>query len=127
MQKVTTFLMFKGKAEEAMDFYTTTFKDAEKINVFHNEDGTVLHGMFSIKGQTLMCIDSMQNQKFSFTPGMSLFVECDTVEELEELFSKLSEDGNVNMPITDTPVSEKFCWVDDQYGVSWQLNVSKAK
>ncbi|MBG9813686.1 3-demethylubiquinone-9 3-methyltransferase [Bacillus endophyticus] len=111
--------MFKGKAEEAMDFYTTTFKDSEKINVFHNEDGTVLHGMFSIKGQTLMCIDSMQEQKFSFTPAMSLFVECDTVEELEELFSKLSEDGNVNMPITDTPVSEKFCWIDDRYGVSW--------
>lgn len=81
--------MFKGKAEEAMNFYISTFKDSEKIHVLHNEDGTVLHGMFSIKGQTIMCIDSMLEHIFNFTPAISLFVECDTVKELEELFSKL--------------------------------------
>lgn len=125
MQKVTTFLMFKGNAEEAMNYYTSIFTDSEKLNVIHNEDGRVLHGTFTVKGQTLMCIDSNQEHNFTFNPAMSFFVECDTAKELEELFETLSEGGNVKMPIMATPVSEKFGWVDDKFGVSWQLNLPK--
>jgi predicted 3-demethylubiquinone-9 3-methyltransferase (glyoxalase superfamily) len=90
MQKVTTFLMFKGNAEKAMDLYTSIFNESEKINVLHNQDGTVLHGMFFIKGQTIMCIDSKLDHRFNFTPVMSMFVECDTADELEDLYSKVS-------------------------------------
>ncbi|MDM5197199.1 VOC family protein [Fictibacillus enclensis] len=62
---------------------------------------------------------------FTFTPSLSLFIECDSSEELEELHQKLSNNGKVLMPIADTPISEKFSWVEDRYGVSWQLNMMK--
>jgi predicted 3-demethylubiquinone-9 3-methyltransferase (glyoxalase superfamily) len=62
---------------------------------------------------------------FTFTPSISLFVTCDTEEEIDRLFEKLSQDGSVLMPLSDYPFSEKFAWVEDKYGVSWQLNLAK--
>lgn len=61
-----------------------------------------------------------------FTPAISLFVECDTEQEIEQLFHKLSEGGAVLMPLSSTPISKSFGWVSDRYGVSWQLNLRKA-
>ncbi|RXZ00710.1 VOC family protein [Fictibacillus sp. S7] len=125
MQKVTPFLLFEGKAEEAIRFYTSTFKDSEVGNILYQENGMVLYATFTIKGQKLMAIDSMIEHGFTFTPALSLFIECDSGEELEEMHHKLSDNGKVLMPIADTPISEKFSWVEDRYGVSWQLNMMK--
>jgi predicted 3-demethylubiquinone-9 3-methyltransferase (glyoxalase superfamily) len=124
MSKITPFLMFDGKAEEAMNFYTSLFDQSEIKSVVHHEDGTVLHATFTLKGQRFMCIDSRVKHDFTFTPSISMFVTCDTEEEIDELFAKLSQDGQVLMPLAPSPVSKKFGWVTDKYGVSWQLNLA---
>lgn len=130
-QKITTFLMYDGKAEEAMNFYTSLFKKSEIISITRygaNEvgaEGTVLHATFSLNGQLFMCMDSSVKHEFTFTPAISLYVTCDTEKEIDELFEKLSQDGEILMPLASYPFSEKFGWVEDQYGVSWQLNLAK--
>ncbi|KAA0967046.1 VOC family protein [Sporosarcina sp. ANT_H38] len=124
-QKISTFLMFEGNAQDAMNFYTSVFDQSEILNVLHHENGTVMHATFKIKGQTFMCIDSTINHEFTFTPSISLFVTCDTEEEIDRLFEQLSQDGQVLMSLSATPVSEKFGWVGDRFGVSWQLNYAK--
>jgi predicted 3-demethylubiquinone-9 3-methyltransferase (glyoxalase superfamily) len=130
MQKITTFLMFEGKAEEAMNFYTSLFDKSEIISISRygaNEAGavgTVKHAIFSLNGQEFMCIDSIVKHDFTFTPSISLYVTCDTEDEIDRVFEKLSQDGNVLMPLAAYPFSEKFGWVTDKYGVSWQLNLA---
>jgi predicted 3-demethylubiquinone-9 3-methyltransferase (glyoxalase superfamily) len=124
-QKIMTCLMFNGKAEEAMKFYTSVFDQSEINQVFHYEDGTVLFGTFTVKGQTFMAIDNSNKQDLPFTPAMSLFVTCDTEEEINRVFEQLSLGGEVLMPLGPLPNSEKFGWVQDQFGVSWQLNLPK--
>ncbi|CAH0346633.1 VOC family protein [Bacillus sp. CECT 9360] len=130
MQKVHTFLMFEGKAEEAMNFYTSLFDQSEITSIARygaNEagiEGSVFQATFSLKGQELMCIDSSIKHEFTFTPAISLYVTCDTEEEIDAAFEKLSEDGGVLMPLAPYPFSEKFGWVADKYGVTWQLNLA---
>lgn len=63
---------------------------------------------------------------FTFTPAIALYVTCDTEAEINRLFEKLSQDGAVLMPLAEYPFSEKFAWVEDRFGVSWQLNVAKS-
>ncbi|MGG2015188.1 VOC family protein [Bacillus sp. S10(2024)] len=129
-QKITTFLMFPGTAEEAMNHYTSIFDQSEIISISRyganeaGKEGTVLHAMFSLKGQVFMCIDNSNKDVHKFTPAMSLFVSCDTEEEIDRVFNKLSQDGAVLMPLTNSPWSAKFAWVQDKYGVSWQLNLA---
>jgi predicted 3-demethylubiquinone-9 3-methyltransferase (glyoxalase superfamily) len=124
-QKITTFFMFSGKAEEAMNFYTSIFDGSEINRVFYQEDGKVLHAIFTLKGQQFMCIDNPNGDHHAFTPAMSLFVTCDTEEEIDGVFEKLSQDGKVLMPLAPSPFCKKFGWVQDKYGVSWQLNLAK--
>jgi predicted 3-demethylubiquinone-9 3-methyltransferase (glyoxalase superfamily) len=124
-QKITTFLMFEGKAEEALNYYMSVFAESKIDKILHNPDGTVMHATFTLKGQTFMCIDSTIQHEFTFTPSISLFVTCETAEEIDRLFEQLSLDGKVLMPLSPTPVSEKFGWVQDGFGVSWQLNLAK--
>ncbi len=128
-QKVTTFLMFDGKAEEAMNYYVSVFDQAEILSIERygpneaGEEGSVLRATFSLFGQVFMCIDSNMKHDFSFTPAMSLFVTCANEEELGRFFEKLSQGGQVLMPLAAYPFSDKFGWVSDKYGVSWQLNL----
>ncbi|KEQ27734.1 VOC family protein [Paenibacillus tyrfis] len=130
-QKITTFFMFEGKAEEAMNFYITLFDRSEIISMRHygpNEagtEGTVVQALFSLNGQVFMCIDSSVKHGFTFTPSMSLYVTCDTEAEIERVFGRLSDGGFVLMPLGAYPFSEKFGWVQDKFGVSWQLNLEK--
>ncbi|ABX41777.1 SDR family NAD(P)-dependent oxidoreductase [Lachnoclostridium phytofermentans] len=88
-------------------------------------EGTVKQAIFSLNGQEYMCIDSYIKHEFTFTPAMSLYVTCDTREEIDRLFEKLSEGGNILMPLGSYPFSERFGWVNDKYGVSWQLTFEK--
>lgn len=126
-QKVTTFLMFEGKAEEAMTFYVSLFPDAKVVSIMRygpgepGPEGTIKHATFSIAGQQLMCIDSYVEHGFTFTPAMSLFVTCESEPEIDGLFAKLSKDGQVAMPLDAYPFARKFAWVADRFGVSWQL------
>lgn len=130
-QKITTFLMFSGQAEEAMNHYISIFDQSEIISIERygaNEDGaegTVKHAAFSLNGQMFMCIDSSVKHDFTFTPAISLYVTCDSEDEIVRVFEKLSQDGTVLMPLAAYPFSEKFGWVQDKFGVSWQLNLAK--
>jgi predicted 3-demethylubiquinone-9 3-methyltransferase (glyoxalase superfamily) len=125
-QKITTFLMFNGKAEKAIKFYTSLFDHSEITSIFHHQDGTVLHAVFTLKGQTFMAIDNSNKEDYPFSPAMSFFVTCDSAEEINRLFERLSENGKVLMPLGELPpASEKFGWVEDQFGISWQLSLPK--
>jgi predicted 3-demethylubiquinone-9 3-methyltransferase (glyoxalase superfamily) len=127
--QIHTFLMFEGRAEEAMNFYVSLFPDAEirRIARYGENDtgpaGTVQTAVFSLAGQELMCIDSSVKHAFTFTPATSLFVTCDTPAQVDELFARLSEGGTVLMPLGTYPFSQRFGWLNDRFGVSWQLTV----
>ncbi|MCM3610408.1 VOC family protein [Planococcus sp. MERTA32b] len=132
MEKITPFLMFQeGKAEEAMNFYTSLIEDSTITNIVRyganesGDEGTVMQATFTLKGQEFMCIDSNLKHQFSFTPSFSLYVTCNTEEEIDTLYQKLSEGGQALMPLGDYGFSRKFGWLNDRYGVSWQLNLPK--
>jgi predicted 3-demethylubiquinone-9 3-methyltransferase (glyoxalase superfamily) len=134
-QKITTFLMFEGQAEEAITFYTTLFDDSDVVSITKygpdgpggpDAEGTVQRAEFTLKGQKYMAIDSFGHE-FTFTPAMSLFVQCDTEEELDTLYKKLMEGGTAAMPLGEYGFSTKFGWVQDRFGVSWQLNYGQLK
>jgi len=120
--------MFEGRAEEAMNFYISLFDQSEIVSIQRygaNEagvEGSVLRAVFSLKGQQFMCIDSYVKHGFTFTPAISLYVSCDTEDEINEVFERLSQGGAVLMPLAAYPFSQKFGWVQDKFGVSWQLN-----
>jgi predicted 3-demethylubiquinone-9 3-methyltransferase (glyoxalase superfamily) len=128
-QKITTFLMFEGNAEEAMSFYTSLFEDAEVISLARygadgpGREGTVQLATFALAGEQYMCIDSPAKHEFSFTPAMSLFVNCADEAELDRLYAALGEGGTELMPLGNYGFSPKFGWVNDRFGVSWQLNL----
>lgn len=129
MQKFTTFLMFTGQAEAAMNLYTSLFERSEILNLTRyaaNEagaEGSVQHATFTLNGQEFMCIDSNAEHAFTFTPSISLYVRCETEEEIERVFAILSQDGQVFMPLDRYPFSQKFGWLADRFGVSWQLSL----
>ncbi|MDB5611834.1 MAG: 3-demethylubiquinone-9 3-methyltransferase [Bradyrhizobium sp.] len=128
-QKIKTFLMFDGKCEEAMNFYVSLFKDAAVTSIRRygtgeaGAEGSVMQATFAVDGQTFMCVDSPVKHGFTFTPAMSLFVDCESEGEIGELFSKLSDGGQIFMPLDKYPFSRKFGWLSDRFGVSWQLNL----
>lgn len=130
MQKVTTFLMFEGRAEEAMNFYTSLFPDSAILDISRygaegpGAEGSVIHATFTLAGQELMAIDSFVKHEFTFTPAISLYITCRSEDEIDELYAKLSEGGGVLMPLDAYPFSPKFGWVNDRFGVSWQLTLS---
>lgn len=129
MQEITPFMMFEGAAETAMNFYISLFTDGRIIEIdrfkdeFQGKEGLVKQARFSIQNQEFMCVDSPVKHDFSFTPSISLFITCDTAAEVDFLFTKLSEDGKVFMPLDSYPFSARFGWCADQFGVSWQINL----
>ena len=119
---ITTMLMFEGgRAEEAMGFYLDVFGDGEIERQEPGPDGTVLHAVFRVGDQWLRAMDSPVAHGFTFTPATSLFVECDSPERVDELAGRLVEGGSSLMPLAAYPFSPRFAWVNDRFGVSWQL------
>lgn len=121
--------MFEGRAEEAIHFYTSVFQESRIIDISKygpgeaGAEGSVKLGIFSIYGQEYMCIDSTIKHGFTFTPAVSIYVRCETDEEIENFFSSLSHGGSVLMPLGPYPFSKNFAWLTDKFGVSWQLNM----
>lgn len=129
--KVTPFLMFTGRAGEALDFYREHFRDSEIIQISRygaeeaDREGAVAQAVFRIGNQVLMAIDSPPVHAFDFTPSMSLFVECEDEAEIDRLSAALSEGGTVMMPLSgDYPFAAQYTWLSDKFGVSWQLSLS---
>lgn len=129
IEKITTMLMFMGRAEEAIRFYTTLFDDSRVESIQHygpdfpGPEGQVAHARFRLKGQLLLATDShVGKQPFTFTPSMSFFVSCEDEAEVDRLFAALSEGGNVLMSLSDDyQFARKYAFVQDRFGVSWQL------
>lgn len=132
MKTVNTFLLFAGdqcgKAEEAVRFYTSLFDNSQVVNIDyygaeeHEPEGTVRLARFSLNGTGFMASESSLMHKFTFTPAISLFIECDSMEEIERVHKLLVDGGAELMPLDNYGFSQKFSWVSDRYGVSWQLN-----
>ena len=127
-RSLTTFLMFQGHAEEATRLYASVFPEAriERMEKWAageaGAEGTFKLAELVVAGQKLVCFDSPTAHAFTFTPSMSLFVECDDEAELDRAFAALSADGSLLMPPADYGFSRKFVWLNDRFGVSWQLN-----
>jgi predicted 3-demethylubiquinone-9 3-methyltransferase (glyoxalase superfamily) len=118
-----------GKADEAIQFYVSLFRNSKVVNIERygagegGTEGTVKHAVFMLNGQEYMAMDGGLAHNFTFTPAISIFVTCETEEEIDTLFKELSEGGSVFMDLNKYPFSEKFGWVEDKFGVSWQLNL----
>ena len=108
MQKITPFLWFNDKAEEAMSFYVSIFKNSKAGRVTRN-GGTVMSVTFTLEGQEFMALNG--GPEYHFTPAISLFVDCATQEEVDELWEKLSAGGKI----------DRCGWLRDRYGLSWQI------
>ncbi|WP_415311067.1 VOC family protein [Candidatus Nitrosocosmicus sp. FF01] len=132
MQKITPFLWFDDNAEEAANFYTSIFKNSKIENTSYygetagkisgKSKGSIMTISFQLSGQNFIAINGGPN--FTFTPGISFFVNCETNEEIDYLWKNLSEGSTVLMELGKYPFSEKFGWLQDKYGVSWQLNMA---
>jgi predicted 3-demethylubiquinone-9 3-methyltransferase (glyoxalase superfamily) len=115
MQKITPFLWFDGKAEEAMNFYVSIFKNSKLVKVSRCGDagpgpkGSVMSATFQLEGQDFFALNG--GPQFTFTPAISLFVNCETQEEVDELWQKLSDGGK----------EERCGWLKDRFGLSWQI------
>jgi predicted 3-demethylubiquinone-9 3-methyltransferase (glyoxalase superfamily) len=126
---VTPFLMFEGHAEEAMTFYVSLIPDSRVLDVQRygpdgpGAEGSMVVARFSLAGLTVMCSDSPVKHAFTFTPSASLFVTCRSEAEIDRLVGALGAGGEVLMPPGDYGFSRKFAWVNDRFGVSWQVNL----
>lgn len=125
--KITTFLMYNNQAEEAINLYTSLFDDSEIITmVKYDEDGpgepgTVQHSIFTLNGQVFMAIDANSGQELPMNPAISLYVTVKDNAEMERLYNGLKKEGAILMPKTEMPPYKQFAWVQDKYGVSFQL------
>jgi predicted 3-demethylubiquinone-9 3-methyltransferase (glyoxalase superfamily) len=115
MHKITPFLWFNNNAEEAINFYNSIFKNSKTVSITRYGEGgpapkgTLMSATFELEGQTFLALNG--GPQFTFTPAISFFVNCETQEEVDELWEKLSEGGE-----------EGRCgWLEDKYGVSWQI------
>jgi predicted 3-demethylubiquinone-9 3-methyltransferase (glyoxalase superfamily) len=115
MQKIVPFLWFDGKAEEAAKFYTSVFKDSKILTASRCGDegpgpkGSVMSVTFQLAGQQFYALNG--GPLFTFSPAISLFVNCETQQEVDDLWEKLSEGGE----------KQRCGWLKDKYGVSWQI------
>ncbi|WP_339703408.1 VOC family protein [uncultured Marixanthomonas sp.] len=128
-QQITTFLTFqKNNAEEAMNFYIDLFNNSKVIDIQRyrkegpGKEGTVVKAIFELNGKQFICSDSFIQHEWDFTPAVSNWVECENDKEIEHLFKKLSENGDVKMPLDNYGFSKQFAFIEDRFGVSWQLN-----
>ena len=114
-QKITTFLWFDNQAEEAIDFYTSILRNSRKGEVVRYGDtgpgpkGQVMTAEFELAGQQFMALNG--GPHFKFTEAISLMVKCDTQEEIDELWEKLSAGGQ----------KVECGWLKDKFGLSWQI------
>ncbi len=108
MQKITTFLTFNNQAEEAMNFYTSVFKNSKILSQMHNGN-MFFGGSFELDGQEFFALNG--GPTFTFSLGISLFVNCPTQDEIDYYWEKLSEGGR----------KDRCGWLQDKFGVAWQI------
>ena len=133
MTSVSTHLMFQsGKAQTALDLYQSVFPgftvvSIEKYGPDDDTPGLVKIAKIDFDGHPLIVIDSPISHGFDFTPSVSLLVDFDEAADLDRVFGRLADGGEVKMPLGDYGFSPRFGWLIDKFGVSWQLNLPKAQ
>jgi len=124
-EKILPFLWFNGNAEDAMNFYVSVFKNSRPLNITRygefgpGEKGSVMTAIFKLEGETFYALNAVPG--YTFTPSNSFYVCCRTLPEIKKLWDKLSEGGLVMMELDKYPFSERYGWIQDKFGVSWQL------
>jgi predicted 3-demethylubiquinone-9 3-methyltransferase (glyoxalase superfamily) len=108
MQKITPFLWLDGKVEEAIIFYTSIFSDAKILNINRVGD-SVMSATFQLEGQEFMALNG--GPMFQFTPAISFFVRCETQDEVDYFWEKLTDGGE----------PQRCGWLKDKFGLSWQI------
>ncbi len=122
MRKITPHLWFDKEAKEAAELYTSLLPNSKIINVrtLHNTpSGDCDVVSFELSGQPFMAISA--GPFFKFNPSVSLHLKCRTKDEVDAIFEKLSHGGKVLMPLGSYPFSERYGWMEDKYGLSWQV------
>lgn len=122
MHKITPHLWFDREAVEAAEFYVSTFPDSRvtDLTVLHDTpSGDTDVVSFELADQPFMAISA--GPLFRFNPSVSFLVACDTVEEVDRLWGRLSDGGAPLMPLDSYPFSERYGWTEDRYGLSWQI------
>lgn len=133
MQKITPFLWFDNNAEEAINFYISLFDNSSILTVNRYDDagakasgqkaGTAMTVTFKLEGQNFTALNG--GPHFKLNQSTSFFVYCESDKKIENVFNKLSEGGEVIFPLDKYDWSEKYAWVIDKFGLSWQLDVDK--
>lgn len=121
--EVVPFLMFEGCAAKAAQTYADVFEGG---TVTEMTEGDASVWVVTVGDLRLRAFDGPTGHDFDFTPSMSLFVTCDTEDEVRRVFARLSEGGEVLMPLDVYPFSPCYGWLNDRFGVSWQIRVSGA-
>ena len=119
-----------GKAEEAINLYTSLIPNSEIIKIEKWTEGEpmsvagqVKSALFTLEGTEYMASENSAEHQFNFTPAISIFVECTDENEITSLYTELSKEGTVYMPLDNYGFSKKFTWIGDRFGVAWQLNL----
>jgi predicted 3-demethylubiquinone-9 3-methyltransferase (glyoxalase superfamily) len=126
---VRPFLMFEGYAEEALNFYCTVIPDSRIDDIRRwgagepGKEGGIMVGRATLGGVEVMVSDSPVHHAFSFTPSLSLFVDARSDEEFDAVVTALAEGGGFLMAPGDYGFSKRFAWLNDRFGVSWQINL----
>lgn len=129
MNSVAPFLMFEGAAEEALGFYVSVIPGSHVVDIRRygpdgpGPDGSVMMGRAVLGGMEVIVSDSFVKHPFGFTPALSLFVTCHSDSEIERVTAALGEGGQTLMPLGEYGFSRRFGWVNDRFGVSWQINL----
>lgn len=129
MTDATPFLMFEGRAEEALDFYVATIPDSrvETIDRYGADgpgpEGSVRMARAVVAGLPVLANDSFVHHAFTFTPSISFMLTCQDEDDVDRLAAALADGGGVLMPVGNYGFSRKFAWVNDRFGVSWQVNL----
>lgn len=129
MATATPFLMFEGRAEEALTFYCATVPHSRIVDLQRygtegpGKEGSVSMARAVIADLEVMATDSPVHHAFTFTPSLSLFVDCTSEAEQERLVATLGDGGGTLMPLDNYGFSRRFAWVNDRFGVSWQINL----
>jgi len=128
-QGIATFFMFTGEAENAMRLYVSLFANSAVGAVTRfaageaGPEGSIKQAEFTVAGHRFRCFDSPIRHEFTFTPAISIFVDCSDESEFQTALDRLSSGGELLMPPDDYGFSRKFVWLKDRWGVSWQLNL----
>ena len=123
------FITIEKRANEALEFYESVFPSFTlKSRTHHAEphNDLVMVAVFSIQGQEIMISDSFISHEWKINPGISFFADLQSKETLENLAASLSDGGKVHMPVGNYGFSSLFGWVEDKFGVNWQLNVQES-